>query len=113
MPCDPLSARNLAGACALGGLVVMMLEPAPSWSAVATGLLALAAFAVLTLAGSRRPAGLAPHRRRISVEVVIEDRPVPDPRLAPQRGPGPPGPADAIAAHPAMLAGVRARRAAR
>ncbi|MER2264346.1 hypothetical protein [Methylobacterium oxalidis] len=109
---DPISARNLAAASALGGLVVMMLEPAPSWNAVGVGLLALAAFAGLSLAGFRRGAGTGPGAgpRRITVEVLIEDGPPPGRPARAETGAAAP---QTVSAHPAMLAGVRARRAAR
>ncbi|AWN42961.1 hypothetical protein [Methylobacterium durans] len=108
---DPLNARVLAAAAALGGLVVMMLEPAPNWHTVAVGLLALAAFAGLSLAGGRRPAGAIQGPRRITVEVIVEDRPLPGPASSPDASPA--RQREGISAHPAMLAGVRARRARR
>jgi hypothetical protein len=107
MPFDPLTARNLAAASALGGLAVMMLEPAPNWRAVGLGLLAVLAFAGLSLLAERRPADRSrnPARkpRRIQVEVIVEDRPLPELRLpAPSREP--------LATHPAVFKGMRARR---
>ncbi|WP_336491417.1 hypothetical protein [Methylobacterium nigriterrae] len=102
MRSDSFGAKPLAAAFAFGGLVVMMIEPAPRWGAVAIGLACLAIFAGLSLlAGPARPAA-ARGPRRITVE-IIEDGPAAPPRA------GPAAP-ERLGPHPALLGAVRARR---
>ena len=109
MSFDPLSARTLAAASALGGLAVMMLEPAPNWHAVGLGLLAVLAFAGLSLWGERRPPDRrrnpARNPRRIRVEVIVQDGPLPVLRLS-----GPPRELERLAILPREFKGMRARR---
>ncbi|ACL60171.1 hypothetical protein [Methylobacterium nodulans] len=111
MPADPINARTLAAALALGGLATMMLAPAPSWSSVGIGVASLVAYGILSLLAGRqaRPPGDGP--RHITVEVVVEDRP-----RRPRPAPPPPPPAiprALSAAHPAIYKAMRVRRIGR
>ncbi|KAB1069225.1 hypothetical protein [Methylobacterium planeticum] len=135
MAFDPLSARNLAAASALGGLVVVMLEPAPNWRAVGIGLLAVLAFGGLSLLAERRAGPARRTPRRIQVEIIVQDRarqvrppevrppeirrledrppqghPREDTPGEPLRLPAPTRTSGVLTVHPAVFKGVRARR---
>lgn len=118
---DPLSARGLAVACALVGLVTLLLSERPTPGGVLLAWAGLAGWALLRVFGRRRAP--QPLRRTIRPrpEPIIEVVEVKDwtprreaPVLAlpkPFTAVSPPG-AEAwkTSAHPAVLAGVRRRR---
>ncbi|MET7247764.1 hypothetical protein ABZT49_30870 [Methylobacterium sp. EM32] len=121
MAFDPLSARGLAVACALVGLVTLLLSERPTPGGVLLAWAGLAGWALLRVFGRRRAP--QPLRRTIRPrpEPIIEVVEVKDwtprreaPVLAlpkPFTAVSPPG-AEAwkTSAHPAVLAGVRRRR---
>lgn len=119
---DPLSARSLAVACALVGLVTLLLSERPTPGGVLLAWAGLVGWALLRVLGRRRA---APVRRTIRPrpEPIIEVVEVKDwtpRREAPVLAlPKPfttvqPEGAEAwkTSAHPAVLAGVRRRREA-
>ncbi|KQP38577.1 hypothetical protein ASF49_06260 [Methylobacterium sp. Leaf104] len=112
MTIDPFAPRTLAAAFALGGLGAMMFAPEPSWHSVGIGLACLAAFGVLSLLPSPRPAGdetetAAAHRggRRKGAERGAREAP-----SRPNPGsPEPPAPRGLNDPHPALFKGLRTR----
>ena len=72
MVADPLAPRTLAAAFAVGGLVVLMVQDAPSWHAIAAALTCLVAFTGLWFLPRRRTASRA-HPRRIRIEIIPTD----------------------------------------
>ncbi|TGE00309.1 hypothetical protein [Methylobacterium nonmethylotrophicum] len=121
LPFDPLSARNLAVACALIGLGTILLSERPTAGGVLLAWGGLAGWAVLRFLGDRRaqparrtpPAPPQPPPQIIEVVEVAEwapRRPVPTLAL-PKPIIVPPTVTDwSTAPHPAVLAGVRRRR---
>lgn len=125
LPFDPLSARNLAVACALIGLVTILLSERPTPGGMLLAWGGLAGWALLRLLGGRaaQPArrGLRPRPQR-PVEVIevpeweakewAPRRPAPTLALPKPIAVDPPeaAPNWTTSAHPAVLAGVRRRR---
>ncbi len=64
-------ARIMAAGLALGGLITMMVAPAPSWVSVKIGLSCLLMFCVLWIVPLAKPMRrLAKRRRRIYYEIL-------------------------------------------
>ncbi|GJD64966.1 hypothetical protein [Methylobacterium frigidaeris] len=120
LPFDPLSARSLAVACALVGLVTLLLSERPTPGGVLLAWAGLVGWALLRIVGRR---AAQPVRRKVRPppEPIIEvvevkewtprrQAPVlalPKPfTVAPQEE----GPDWKTSAHPVVLAGVRRRR---
>ena len=80
-------ARTIAAAFALGGVIMMMVQPAPSWTGVANGLFCLLVFLGFSLAGwllsATRPTGnseeLAPAVSKPVAQDAIVKLPTQDP----------------------------------
>ncbi|MCF4129204.1 hypothetical protein [Methylobacterium sp. SyP6R] len=121
LPFDPLSARSLAMACALIGLVTLLLSERPTPGGVLLAWAGLIGWVLLRVFG-RRPAQPARRKVRPRPEPVIEIVEVqdwaprrPEPVLAlPKPILAPPPPESTTGwktdAHPAVLASVRRRR---
>ena len=121
LPFDPLSARSLAVACALVGLVTLLLSERPTPGGVLIAWAGLIGWALLRIMGRRRAPPPVRRTIRPPPEPIIEVVEVKDwtprrdaPVLAlpkPFTAVSPEG-AEAwkTSAHPAVLAGVRRRR---
>jgi hypothetical protein len=120
LPFDPLSARSLSMACALIGLVTLLLSERPTPGGVILAWAGLIGWVLLRLFGGRpvRPARPKTRPRPEPVVEVVEvsdwapRRPAPILALPkPILTPPPEGSAGwQTSAHPAVLAGVRRRR---
>ncbi|KMO36419.1 hypothetical protein VQ02_15420 [Methylobacterium variabile] len=116
LPFDPLSARNLAVACALVGLGTILLSDRPTPGGVLLAWGGLAGWALLRLLGGRgaQPVRRKPRRRPIIEVVEVADwapRRPPAPLALPKPiATAPPATNWSTAPHPAVLAGVRRRR---
>ncbi len=121
LPFDPLSARSLAVACALIGLVTLLLSERPTPGGVLIAWAGLIGWALLRIMGRQRAASPVRRKLRPPPEPIIEvvevtewkpqrstpvlALPKPFVRLAPE-GSEP----WKTSAHPAVLASVRRRR---
>lgn len=78
MSSDRTTNRSLAIACAVAGLVVLMIQDTPNWPAVGIASACLVACGAFWFLPEARPAR-RPVPRRIHVEILAPERPEPPP----------------------------------
>lgn len=78
MSSDRITNRSLAAACAVAGLVVLMIQDAPNWWAIGIASTCLFGFGGFWFLPEARPAQRAAPRR-IRVEIIPPERPEPPP----------------------------------